>query len=271
MIESDKNNGLWVVGASGNVTHIKMVVMNYRDKAETMNDMTEQFVMRQGLASGASFDGTKWVPDIADNDGLWTSMYGAGELMKYSVLREKKADPAVVAKARERALKSLKAVLLISNVAGREGRIPAKIRHLNNTRSRLGPKYSKEYLLKGKYNIRDIYSGIPADGNGLYGNDAGKVVDGEYISGRFKYSMLPLNKNDWGTTGGAATTERTLDGFMSRTFVIPAVGPRFQAGSFSDVTAMERTQYFRVLTFSMTTTKQIIRIFSSAASPYPKF
>ena len=133
MIESDKNNGLWVVGASGNVTHIKMVVMNYRDKAETMNDMTEQFVMRQGLASGASFDGTKWVPDIADNDGLWTSMYGAGELMKYSVLREKKADPAVVAKARERALKSLKAVLLISNVAGREGRIPAKIRYLKNT------------------------------------------------------------------------------------------------------------------------------------------
>jgi hypothetical protein len=57
MIESDNDNGLWVVGASGNVTHIKMVVMNYRDKAETMNDMTEQFVMRQGLASGASFDG----------------------------------------------------------------------------------------------------------------------------------------------------------------------------------------------------------------------
>jgi hypothetical protein len=60
-------------------------------------------------------------------------MYGAGELMKYSVLREKKADPAVISKARERALKSLKAVLLISNVAGREGTVPAKIRYLKNT------------------------------------------------------------------------------------------------------------------------------------------
>lgn len=39
--------------------------------------------------------------------------------MKYSVLRDRKADPQVVAKARERALKSLKAVLLTANVAGR--------------------------------------------------------------------------------------------------------------------------------------------------------
>jgi hypothetical protein len=80
-------------------------------------------------------------------------------------------------------------------------------------------------LLKGKHNVRDIYSGVPADGNALYGNQAGKKVNGEYYAGRFKYSMLPINKCDWATTGAAATTERTLEGFMSRTFVIPAVGP----------------------------------------------
>ncbi len=78
MIETDNNKGLWVVAPSGNVAHIKMVVMTYRDKADLMNDRTEKFVMRQGLASGAQFDGKKWVPEIADNDGLWTSMYGAG-------------------------------------------------------------------------------------------------------------------------------------------------------------------------------------------------
>ncbi len=39
---------------------------------------TEKKVMRQGLASGADWDGTKWVPEVSDNDGLWTSMYGAG-------------------------------------------------------------------------------------------------------------------------------------------------------------------------------------------------
>lgn len=62
MIESDKQKGLWVVGASGNVTHIRMVPMTYREKAEMMNDQTDKYVTRQGLASGAYFDGTKWVP-----------------------------------------------------------------------------------------------------------------------------------------------------------------------------------------------------------------
>lgn len=30
----------------------------------------------------------KWIPQITDNDGLWTSMYGVGELMRYAVLKE---------------------------------------------------------------------------------------------------------------------------------------------------------------------------------------
>lgn len=39
---------------------------------------TQKYVMRFGLASGASWNGTNWKPYMADNDGLWTSMYGAG-------------------------------------------------------------------------------------------------------------------------------------------------------------------------------------------------
>lgn len=30
------------------------------------------------MASDAHFNGSKWIPDISDNDGLWTAMYGAG-------------------------------------------------------------------------------------------------------------------------------------------------------------------------------------------------
>jgi hypothetical protein len=52
-----------------------------------MVQQTEQYVLRHGLAAGANWNGTKWIPDTSDNDGLWTSMYGAGELMKYSVLK----------------------------------------------------------------------------------------------------------------------------------------------------------------------------------------
>ncbi len=46
-------------------------------------------------------------------------MYGAGELMKYAVLKRQKADPAEITSARNRALTSLKAVLMVANVAGR--------------------------------------------------------------------------------------------------------------------------------------------------------
>ena len=86
--------------------------------------------------------------------------------------------------------------------------------------------------MQGKQNTRDTYSGLPSDGNAMFGVDAGKTVDGDFIAGRYKFSMLPMKKEDWGTTGPAATTERSLDGFMSRTFVIPAVGPPVPGGLF---------------------------------------
>ncbi len=84
-----------------------------------MNQATDKYVLRCGLAAGATFDGVKWQQEVSDNDGLWTSMYGAGELMKYAVLKRQKADPAEINSARNRALTSLKAVLMVANVAGR--------------------------------------------------------------------------------------------------------------------------------------------------------
>ncbi len=100
-----------------------------------MSRTTEEFVMRHGLASDASFDGVKWIPVIGDNDGLWTSMYASGELMRYASLRRlPNSDPEEIAAARKSALKSLKAVLLIANVACRDKTINARIRHFKNTR-----------------------------------------------------------------------------------------------------------------------------------------
>lgn len=84
-----------------------------------MNEATDKYVLRCGLASGADFDGVKWQQEVSDNDGLWTSMYAAGELMKYAVLKRQKADPVDINTARYRALTSLKAVLMTANVAGR--------------------------------------------------------------------------------------------------------------------------------------------------------
>ena len=56
--------------------------------------------MRHGLASGASWNGTNWNKQISDNDGLWTSMYGAGELMRYASLKKARRSIAEIIVAR---------------------------------------------------------------------------------------------------------------------------------------------------------------------------
>jgi hypothetical protein len=43
--------------------------------------------MRHGLASDSFWNGTKWTKGISDNDGLWTSMYAAGEFMRYASVK----------------------------------------------------------------------------------------------------------------------------------------------------------------------------------------
>jgi hypothetical protein len=43
-----------------------------------MIEQTQKYVLRHGMASDAYFNGQNWIPVISDNDGLWTSMYGAG-------------------------------------------------------------------------------------------------------------------------------------------------------------------------------------------------
>ena len=69
--------------------------------------------------------------------------------MKYSVLKRLKPQSHdAINDARESALKTLKAVLLIANVPGRNGTVEARIRRFNSSRDE--PFLSKEYLKKGK-------------------------------------------------------------------------------------------------------------------------
>ena len=80
--------------------------------------------------------------------------------------------------------------------------------------------------MKGKANSVDTYSGLPSDGIGFFGVDANKIVDGDYVAGEFKYSMLPFNPEHWSTEGAPATTMRHLGGYISRTFAIDGVDKR---------------------------------------------
>ena len=122
-IFSDGANGIWTVMAEG-YTHIEMVEMNGTDKAALMSDNTQQYVARRGMVANAYYNEAlaKWVPSETDNDGLWTAMYGAGELMRYAVLRD---DPDATAEeieaARKTATLSTEAVLFLTYVSMRQG------------------------------------------------------------------------------------------------------------------------------------------------------
>ena len=63
--------------------------MSYTEKAIKMSEESEKCIMRHGLMANAHWGdgGQKCVPAVTDNDGLWTSLYAAGELMKYSLFK----------------------------------------------------------------------------------------------------------------------------------------------------------------------------------------
>jgi hypothetical protein len=62
------------------------------------------------------------------------------------------------------------------------------------------------------------------DGDGFFGKDAGKIVDESYYGGTQKYTFEAFEPNDWSKDAiidEPATTKRTLNGFIARSFVIP--------------------------------------------------
>ncbi len=128
----DGDKGIWTVMESG-FTHIAMTEISGEDKATILSDDTQQNVARHGLVSDSYKSGDSWWRNASDNDGLWTTMYGAGELMRYATLRE---DPDATAEeieeARKIAVQSAEAILMLHYISMRQGTTEAYVRHQEN-------------------------------------------------------------------------------------------------------------------------------------------
>ncbi len=128
----DGKNGIWTVMAEG-YTHIEMLEIDGTDKAAMMSENTQKYVSRRGMVSEAFLIDGEWVPNESDNDGLWTSMYGAGELMRYAVLRD---DPTATAEeieaARKTATLATEAVVLLTYISMRDGTTESFVRAQRN-------------------------------------------------------------------------------------------------------------------------------------------
>lgn len=124
----DGEYGIWTVMESG-VTHIQMIEADGKLKASYMSSLTFDYVRRHGLVNNACIVDGQWQPIESDNDGLWTSMYGAGELMRYAALRDDpESTEQEIAQAKKSAYSAAEAVLLLYYISMRNGTTEAYVR-----------------------------------------------------------------------------------------------------------------------------------------------
>ncbi len=224
-IFADGENGIWTAMAEG-YTHIEMVELSGTDKAAQMSAATQEDVSRRGMVSEAHLIDGEWVPSESDNDGLWTSMYGGGELMRYAVLRD---DPTATAEeieaARQTATLSTEAVLMLTYISMRTGTVESYARAQRNgsvVNLETGKYYTDEALIEGG----DYTQYIPFDSPAL----AFDKMSAKYmLYGITSYVQdddnLALGDADsWVNTTDAsedvefATRTRLLEGFWARTY-----------------------------------------------------
>jgi hypothetical protein len=243
-IVADGSNGIWTIMATG-YTHIEMIELSGQDKARTLWLDTKNYVDRRGMVSQAILKGDEWVPDETDNDGLWTAMYGAGELMRYGTLKNSgTATAEELEEARISATRATEAVLLLSNISARTGTTEAYVHYQPNIGQNEIPDWrwlSPNCLEKdgdASLNLPDV---SPADAfTAAYEayiayvtrdksqDEEGQefylpyILDDEY--------MEPITSDDWSDPRSAEEGQeyekrtRNLEGYVARTYSLHEEG-----------------------------------------------
>lgn len=220
-IVADGGAGIWTIMDEG-ITHIALIKLSGIDKASAMSSTTDEHVARHGMVSEARWNGEEWKGVETDNDGLWTAMYAAGELMRYSTLKTSgKATAAQIKEAKRSATIATEAVLLLSNICMRTGTTEAYIRYQPNQKldAPNGRYLSPAALLAGgdySINMPNIspaeaferaYDGYVNDGTPVY------VFDPDHLN--------PYVLDDWSNPVDGGEYEyrtRNLEGYIARTY-----------------------------------------------------
>ena len=225
-IFADGKNGIWTVMADG-YTHIEMLDIDGTKKADMMNEQTKKYVARRGMVSNAYLINGQWIPEESDNDGLWTSMYGGGELMRYAVLKnDPTATAAEIKAAKESATTSVEAVLLLTYISMREGTVEVYNRAQQNgsvNDLEKGKYYTDGATVVGGDYSQDVPYESPADAFGNMYNKYMKFGIRSYVQDYDEHLRL-YSPESWtdpnaeGTKDTYAMRTRLLEGFWARTY-----------------------------------------------------
>lgn len=220
----DGENGIWTVMAEG-YTHIEMLPINGTEKAEIMNEQTWKYVARRGMVSNAYLIDGEWVPEESDNDGLWTSMYAGGELMRYAVLKnDPNATPEQIEEARKTATLSTEAVLFLTYISMRTGTVEAYNRAQRSgtvVDLETGKYYTSEATLVGGDYSQNIPFESPATMFDKMNADYMLYGKRAYVQNQDENLKL-YNTEGWADPlkeeGDYAMRTRLLEGFWARTY-----------------------------------------------------
>ncbi len=222
----DGKNGIWTIMKSG-VSHIEMLEMSGTDKAAQMSADTQEYVNRLGFASDAYLSGGKWRGTQSDNDGLWTSMYGAGEIMRYATLKnDSTATAEEIEEARKTAVQSAEAMLMLHYVSMRTGTTEAYVRRQENGNipGNVEDRWLSADALKagGNYSISNL-----SESSADYFK---KSLSSYLFTGSSKLIAnternQALYPNDWSNPASTENSQtvyakrtRLLEGFVSRSY-----------------------------------------------------
>lgn len=196
-VESDGDNGVWVLTKSG-VSHIAMRPMSAEHKANLLSEVNYRYIQRRGMLSGGIWDekNGRWKGRESDNDGLWTSLVAMGDICRYGVMKnDPKYSAQEVEHAREVATRWTEAVLLLEYIPSWKGSVPSFVRYNEPGTNRASKAYLKQGR-EGKLNIPDFG---PAD---------------------FVHAPLgPANPDDWALTDEMPEIVfRNVEGYIARSY-----------------------------------------------------
>ena len=164
-IAIDEKGTAWIATVNG-VSQISSQEMTYEQKADHFISQVEERHNRMGFVCQSDlpveFDVSSSRTDISDNDGLYTSWYGAAMAFKYAAT----GDP----KARELAVRSFYACKWLVDITHESG-FPARVIIPVDWRDPVNEQYSPEYnLAKQKRDPfwKDIHPRFPLSKDGKY-------------------------------------------------------------------------------------------------------
>jgi len=172
-IAVDNQNRAWIA-TDGGVACIESVRMTLREKAEHYERLIALRHNRNGFVTNCDWDdpnnADSWKIEASDNDGLWTALYCAAQVFQYAATKD--------SAARERARRSMRALLDLERLTGIPGFPARSIIHKSETRyhqssgewheSPVDPNYiwkgdTSSDELDGHYFIWAIYYDLCAD------------------------------------------------------------------------------------------------------------